>query len=173
MSQFNPNSNPNTMRGTALLELIVYFGIAGVIASTILVLGAQMIATKNKINRLEAVERSGRLAGTIMTSAVREAGSIRIPLRGATSTMLALLRPAGTNTEPVMFSLSGSGNRIEIAEGLLPPRRITDSAVTVRALEFRNISEPNAAGAVRISFTLESGGIQKSFRLTANIYGKN
>jgi len=167
MSRFNPNHN---IQGTALLELIVYFGIAASISLAILLLGTQMIAAKNKIVRLEAIERSGRLMGTLITSKIRNAQSINTPLGGATSTTLAL-RPAGTSTESVTFSLSQ--NRIEITEGSMPPRRIIDSAVEARTLEFRNISEPNAAGAVRISFTLKSGGVQKQFRLTATMYGKN
>lgn len=169
MLRFSPLNN--TRRGTALLELVVYFGIASSISAIMLVLGAQMIAAKNKTVHLEAIERSGRLVGTIMTSAVREAVSITTPLGGATSTILVLIRPTSTSTESVTFSLSS--NRIMIAEGSKLPQRITDSAVAARALEFRNISEPNAASAVRISFTLESGSMQKQFRLTANNYGKN
>lgn len=160
------SSRNKKMRGFTLMEFVIYFAIVIVISTAMITAGLRTIEEKSKLTELETIERAARLAMEIITREIRNAQSIASPQGNATSTILMLV--AATSMTPIAFSLNNG--YFEIQKGSLAPVRITDSGTVVTAIEFQGMSYLNAVKAVRISFTLNAGGIKKNFSITQNAY---
>ena len=154
------------MKGFTLIELIVYFAIAITLSTVMVTAGLHAIAEKTRLMELDTVERSARGALEIITREIRGAQTVVSPQAGATSTILILTTATGTAS--ATFSLNNG--YLQLQKETLTPLRITNAGTAVTATEFTNLSSPNTAGTVRISFTLVNGATRKNFYATQNIY---
>lgn len=158
--------NHNGMRkGFALMEFVIYCGIAIAITASLVAAAIHAIKEKGRLGEFEAVLRSARLAEKIITDHIRSASSITTPLN-ATSTILIL--NFATGTTPVTFSIADG--YIEITKESESPQRILDAGTAASLLEFKGTTSSSTQGVVQTSFTITSGSTSKAFNFTTNIY---
>ena len=157
------------MKGTALLELVVYVGIATAIASSMLAMGVRSAAIKKSLGDADAVEQASRLAGEAIGVRVRGAKAVLTPLPGATSSALSIDSGIASTTPTVFSVVSGY---LDIAEGSSTSAHVTPGGVTVSGLQFQNMSYAGTSGAVQAKFSAISGKTKKDFSFSSSLYAK-
>lgn len=137
--------------GFTLIELLLYMAISGVILLIISLFLQTLLESRIKNQTIAEVEQQGLQVMQLITQTVRNADTINSPVTGASAATFSInTYTAGNN--PTVFDLSSGVIRIKEGAGAVVS--LTNSRITVSALNFQNLSRASTPGTIRISFTL-------------------
>lgn len=139
------------VRGTSLVEIILYVGLTATILLGISSLIASTLSTRVKSQTVSEVDSQGLMAMQIITQSIRNAQAINSPIGGATSSTLSL-RMSSALIDPTIYNLATGA--IRVSEGVGQPISLTNPRVVASELIFYNYSRPGTPGIIQIRLTL-------------------
>ncbi|MDO8582427.1 MAG: hypothetical protein Q7R63_00310 [bacterium] len=162
----SPSNRTNKRTGFALFEFVIYCGLLIAVLTALVTAATHAFMEKKRLAQLESIERTGRIATSVIAQEIQSAASLGSPLGNATSGILTL--HFATGTPSTSFSLTEG--RLILTKGGLAPRQVTEAGITVGALEFKGSTDANTYGVIHTSFTVSNGPLLKTFTLFNTIY---
>jgi Tfp pilus assembly protein PilW len=159
------------VRGFTLVEMILYVSICSALLLSLSAVFAYLLESRVKSQAITEVNQQGFFVMNIITSTVRNAKSVDVPLIGNTSTSLSVTTQSSI-LSPTVFSLSSSTLVVIEAGGVSVP--LTNSRLTVGSLLFENVSSASSTDTIiRVSYTLsyKSGSLKHEYAYTKSFVG--
>ncbi len=157
-------------RGFALIEVLIYVGIIGMVLSA----SAALVSFANHARAKQAVEREvedqGRQVLEYILRTARQSTGIISPALGTSDTSLSL-SVGISSASPTVIAISGDA--LYSTEGVSSAVSLTNSNVFVTDFTVQNLSRSDTPGTVRVSFTVSGtvvGGNQP-FVYSQTFYG--
>ena len=134
-------------KGLTLVETIIYTALIGVVATGFISYSLVVINLKNKNYVIEEVNNSSRNVISVISGKIKQAGSIILPISGATSSVLILeARDSSTSSiETVNNIVRYSASNAAV--------NISGSNIKITNLIFENLSAASEKDNIRITFT--------------------
>ena len=141
----------STKRAFTLIETVLYVAILGMIAGSLILFSISMSTARAKDAVIEEVNTGARNSLGIISSKIRQATAVTVPLPGASNTVLGLDMPAPT-PDVVILPLNGVLNYIDSAVGA---QQMTSNNVRVKNILFQNVASAGERDALKITLTLQ------------------
>jgi type II secretory pathway pseudopilin PulG len=146
--------------GFTLIEVLLYVAITSIVFGGILTFVEVMFNSRAKQEVIAEVEYAGSDIMASITQNLRNARGIALPAASSTSQFLNLeMVEAGIN--PTVFQFTD--NAIKMSQRGGSTTTIHSARVNAKNVVFTNLGRSGTQGAVRIEFTLSSGGYEKYF----------
>lgn len=161
----------HSIKGFTLVEMILYVAICSVLLLSLSIMFSYLLGSRVKSQAITEINQQGFFTMSLMTSSIRNASSVDVPLMGNSSSSLSLTTQSPA-LNPTVFTLSSTTLMIKEGGGASIP--ITNSRVVVSDLLFENISSASSTDRiVRISYTLsyKSGSVQQEFSYSKTFTG--
>ncbi len=159
------------VRGFTLIEMILYVAICSVLLLSLSTMFTYLLGSRVKGQAITEVNQQGFFTMNLMTSAIRNASSVDIPLMGNSSSTLSITTQLAP-LNPTVFTLSSTTLMVTEAGGVSIP--LTNSRLVVSSLLFENISSASSTDKIiRISYTLSytSGSPKQEYAYTKSFTG--
>jgi type II secretory pathway pseudopilin PulG len=157
----------NACDGFTLIELLLYIGISSTLLISLVIFLGTITRAHIKNAAVSEVEYQGARVMEVIRHVAATAQTVNSPAEGASAATLSL-NISTTEDNPTVFDISGS--KVRITQGASAPVELTSSRVVVSDLIFNNLTRPDGADVVRVSFTLAhanpSGGNEYEFAKT-------
>lgn len=138
----------NYQRGTTILEMLLYIGIAASIIGILSGLVGLVYQTSIKNQVAYEVEMQGRRALDVMSQELRGAKEVTSPLSGSGAMAgITFLRKDPDGEEVTLYANNGI---LYMQEGMATPNAITNDLITVSNVLFTNIKRPNTADMIQM-----------------------
>jgi Tfp pilus assembly protein PilW len=135
--------------GFTLVEITLYISASAILVFLISSFLSEVVRARLKHETISEVEQQGAAAVTLITQAIRGAGSITT----VTPTSLSLSMPQAPISPTV---ITASANSLTLTEGTSPSIPLTSSRISVSNVLFQDVSQPNTPGTIRLQFTLSA-----------------
>ncbi len=139
-------------RGFTLIEMILYVAICSALLLSLSVMFSYLLSSRVKGQAVTEVNQQGSFVMHLLTSTIRNAKSIDVPLMGTSATSLSVTAQSPA-ISPTLISVSSSTLFIREAGGVSIP--LTSSRISVSSLLFENVSSASSTDKIiRITYTL-------------------
>lgn len=139
-------------RGFTLVEILIYLGIIGTIATSLIFFSFSVSDARSKTYAVSEVNANARVVTEILSSYIYHAEDVLEPLPGFSSNVLVLMMPAPQ--PPVTISLV-DGVLYFLEDGGTPMELTAETTRVAGPIEFLNLSKAGERDNIRFSFTLE------------------
>ncbi len=156
--------------GFVLIELLLYLAISVTILMAASLFLAVLLSARVKSQTVAEVEQQGLQIMQIITQTTRNAESVNSPGTGASSTSVSL-NVVASSLDPTIFDLNAGVLRIK--EGTGANVSLSNSRVTVSALNIQNLTRTGTPGVIRITFTITAvnPANRSEFNYSKTFYG--
>lgn len=159
------------IKAFTLVEMILYVAICSVLLLSLSSMFSYLLGSRVKSQAITEVNQQGFLVMSLITSTIRNAKSVDIPLMGNTSPTLSVTVQSPV-LSPTIFLVSSSTLVTTEGAGVAIP--ITNSRVRVSDVLFENISSASSTDKIiRITYTLSylSGSPRQEYSYTKTFVG--
>ncbi len=143
----------NNNSGFTLIEFLLYLALSTVMVVLVGLLGISALSSGVKARAQSEVQYSAEFLIETIARLVREAESVTLPLRGATSTTL-ILATADPDTDPTVIELTPDG--VTITRGVEAPYTIYNPATRVTTGVVTHEGESGDENLIRLLLTVVS-----------------
>jgi len=167
----------NNKKAFTLIEFLIYIGIVTIVLLAAGAITFNVIYGKAKLDSIEELNYSARLAMNEITESIKSADLINSPVQGESASSLSL-QFGDALVDPKVFDLSDGVLRVKEGDGAAVS--ITPDEVRVTELSFFNLSYDGSPGTIRVKMMMEFNNpsnrqeynFENTFYTTVNIRKK-
>ncbi len=141
------------VKAFTLIEFLIYFSMLVILLLIVTSVLFQILTNNTKLETVEEISHSARMAIEQITSRIQSAQSINTPTMGQSASSLSLSFTESAQN-PTVFDVEGGVLRIK--EGSSAAIAISTDEVIISSISFANVSYPDTPGTIRITLTAES-----------------
>lgn len=156
-------------KGFTLIEILLYISLSVVMVALLAGVGSNVLSSLTKAKAHGEIQYNAQFAMERVRALVKEAQSVDIPVKSATSSTLSLTMSDISKNPTIIEVVEG---RMYIQEGNSEPQILTGKNILITSSEFSNVTYDGGVGSVRVAFQmgLNNPDNMVDFRTSAAFY---